>query len=171
MSYRQRATEIKAWAPAPHKVDPYGPDAPIPENWTPEHVGRRLIEAFRIDRRLPRVPLPVCKGSGFLAKQIQYTPEERAEWEEMPLDVNRMPPTQAEVTWMEKVLDWLRGVENLRYRHAVTLWALRKASASGRSIREIARRLDVTHLTFLERRQRALLSIVSRLIEASTPVF
>src|ERR1019366_3091518 len=78
---------------------------PEPDYWTPSRVQRHLLEAFRIDDRLPKVAGPKQPGSAHPV--MEYTDEERAEWEAVPIDPTKFSVTRAEEIAMNATLDWL----------------------------------------------------------------
>ena len=173
MSERQGKANDGAWKAPEYKSDPYGPDAPIPETWTPDHVARRLIQAFRIDRRMPRIERPKKPGSAH--PTVEYSREEMEIWEAVPIDVRRFAPTPIERLEMEVAFAWLHMIADAESL-ALRAWAIRQAGGglcgrSGNSIRSIAASQGVSHVTLLKRKDRALLSIASRLNGAKEPVF
>ena len=93
----------------------------IPETWTPDHVARRLIEAFAIDRRLPRIERP--KSTGSVHPQMSYTAEEMEEWEKIDIDPRRFAPRRDEIVAMERAFGWLLWLPD-GYMPAMRAWAL-----------------------------------------------
>jgi hypothetical protein len=141
----------------------------IPETWTPEHVAKRLIEAFAVDRRLPRIERPKAPGSAH--PQMTYTAEEMEEWEAIPIDPKRYAPQLAEIAVMERAFDWLQIVRESHHgiHFALKNWAL--CRASGRSLRKVARDNGVGEDTLRKRADRALFLIASRLNAVNEPVW
>ncbi len=164
------------WKAAEYVPDPYGPDAPVPETWTPDHVARRLIEAFRVDRRMPRIESPKQPGSAH--PSIEYSREEMEIWETVPIDPSRFIPTRAEIDVMETAFGWLTRMSVIDFDGVVALrvWALRTAGGKTRrgsaaSVRTLARKLGVADTTLLRRKDRALSSIASTLNAKDMPVW
>ncbi len=143
--------------------DPTG-GAPPPATWTPDHVARRLVAAFRILDRLPRVRGPREPGAHWPGHRVEWAdqlaqaelPEsekrERAEWR------NRigMNPSGVEIAQMEASLDWLRDLRAADSGLALvaSLWALR--AARRRSVRALCREKKWAPHTFYRLRARAL---------------
>lgn len=135
-------------------------NAPWLGYWTPEFVGRCMIEAFRIDRSLPRIERPKAPGSAH--PQIEYSEEEREAWEEIPLDPERMMPSPLAKARMETIFEWLTDLrDGSELQFALKNWAMRRAS--GTSDRRIAGKLGMVRVTLTRRRDRALSAIASRL--------
>lgn len=153
----------------PPREEPEEIDAPIPEVWTPEHVARRLVEAFRIDRRLPRIERPKAPGSAH--PQIEYTEEEREAWEVIPLDMARIAPSLEEIETMDACFAWLAMVSrvDLDAHFALKNWARLKAENS--SIRKFCRQHGIGHVTLIHRKNRATAKIVGKLVENGEAVF
>jgi hypothetical protein len=164
MSTLLQTTTGAAIQPPPEPVDP-----PIPETWTPEHVGKRLIEAFAVDRRLPRIERPKAPGSAH--PQMTYTAEEMEEWEAIPIDPKRFAPQPDELAAMEAAFDWLQIVRESHHgiHFAVKNWAL--CRASGRSTRKLCVLTGMSPATFRDRKDRALFLITSRLNAVNEPVW
>ena len=153
--------------------------APAPELWTPDHVARRLVAAFRILDRLPRVRGPRQPGEHWPGHRVEWAdqlaqaelPEsekrERAEWR------NRigLTPTGVEITQMEASLDWLRDLRATDSGMALvtTLWALR--AARRRSVRALCREKKWAPHTFYRLRARALDHLATTLNARGTAVF
>jgi Domain of unknown function (DUF6362) len=141
----------------------------IPETWTPEHVAKRLIEAFAIDRRLPRIERPKAPGSAH--PQMTYTAEEMEEWEAIPIDPKRFAPQRDEIAVMERAFDWLRilSASHDNHRQAVKIWAM--AKAGGRSAKGFCNRSGIAWATFCSRRASGLSIITSGLNMLNEPVW
>lgn len=110
----------------------------IPLVWTPEHVQNRLVEAFRLARREPRVgPRQHANGwPDYLREFGDLT--DQIEDEELAL--RRSRPSAAEMSRMSEALAWpgqfLR--DHLLASDALMFWAL--ASATGRDMAEMLHR-------------------------------
>jgi hypothetical protein len=157
LEYSQKASEGKYVPTAPRKSREAGPYDPVPKTWTPEHVLRRIIEAFHLDRR-------IAKGGPAHMKcghpTISYTPEEIAAWEKIPLDPDKWSLSIEETTKMEKAFGWLTSLAADDYdaSYALKLWTLCKAS--NRSIRKMCKLSGVHPRTVRYRMDRALEKIV-----------
>ncbi len=154
-------------------------DAPVPVAWTADHVARRLVEAFRILDRLPRVRGPRQPGGHWPQHRVEWAdhlaqaelPEaekrERVEWR------NRLAPvpTGTEITQMEASLEWLRDLRALDSGLALvtSLWALR--AARGRSVRALCRERNWAPHTFYRLRAKALDHLAASLEARGTAVF
>ena len=161
------------------REDSFLGDAPVPAAWTPEHVARRLVDAFRILDRLPRVRGPRQPGGHWPRHSIEWAdqlaqaqlPEaekrERAEWR------NRMGPTPTgvEITQMEASLEWLRELRGRDSGLALvtSLWALR--AARGRSVRALCRERSWAPHTFYRLRAKALDHLAASLEARGVAVF
>jgi len=151
-------------------VEEDSPDnAPIPEMWTPDHVGRRIVDAYRIDRRMPRIESPKSPGSAH--PQIEYSDEDRAGWETNVIEPGRFPPSLAEIATMESVFLWLLLIRKSHLKEQIALKCWAAAVASDTSIRKVGRRIGI-HAETLKRRKDFALSLLSaRLRECGVPVF
>jgi hypothetical protein len=161
------------------ETEPQIGPAPLPTVWTPDHVARRLVEAFRTLDKMPRPKGP--RGAG------NHWPQTRVEWAdqlaqaELPEDERRaraeqrhalaFRPTGAEIAQMDKVLDWLRCLrqETAELALVLSLWAVR--AARRRSVRAICREMGWTSSTFYYQRACALERISAELNRRATPVF
>jgi hypothetical protein len=167
MTRLQLASE-GAYVPTPHEPT-YDDDGTLPAVWTPQHVALRLIEAFRIDKRLPRVASP--KNPGSAHPQMEYSDEEKAEWEHIPYDPSRAYPTPAELTTMEERFEWLYSVAETDLNAAFALRAWSICKVSEQSARKFCRQHGIGQGTFRARKDRALSIIVSMLCDELEPVF
>ena len=98
---------IRAWradAP-PRRTAAPSVEAPLPSEWTAEHVKRRLLEALGVDYRQMGIGRPREPGSAH--PEIIRTAEEIAGAEVFPLDPRRFRPTRAETAMADAVLAWL----------------------------------------------------------------
>ena len=115
----------------------------VPDDWTAEHVERRLVEAYAILRRMPDRNLrPRAFGN--------LWPEYQSEWADLLAQVGmsdpgrecqmHLPPTSIEIANMERALDWpisyLRGYDE----EARALSRRAMAKAAGIPLRAVARR-------------------------------
>lgn len=167
---------VRYVAPAGDVIEP--PSDPQ-SGWTPQLVAEKLIEAFRIDARLPRVAKPKAPGSAH--PQMEYSDEERECWEEVKIDPTRFHPSFKEIETMEERFEWLYAVAETNVAAALALrnwilWAMRGSIRSGgkksdASLRSFARKIGVDQSTITRRKDRALSIIVSMLCDEGEPVF
>ncbi len=137
---------------------------PLPLRWEPEHVGDRLVKAFRTLDRLPRVSGPREPGGHWVKHAIEWAdqlaqaelPEderkERAERQNNAL----LRPTGAEIKEMDMALEWLRALREVDSGMALitTLWAYR--AARHRSIKALCKERHWAPHTFYRKRAKAL---------------
>ena len=151
----------------------------LPAAWTPDHVGRRLVEAMRTLDRLPRVKGPRQAGN--------HWPQHRVEWAdqlaqaELPEAERRervarrnslaQRPSGREIDRMDAVLEWLRELRDLDPGIALvtSLWALR--TARRRSVRALCREKGWAPATLYKLRGRALDHLAAALNGRGVPVF
>ena len=154
-------------------------DAVAPPIWTPDHVARRLVIAFRILDRLPRVRGPRQPGDHWPGHRVEWADQlaqaelpdserrDRAEWR------NRvgLKPTGVEIAQMEASLDWLRDLRATDSGLALvtSLWALR--AARRRSVRGLCREKKWAPHTFYRLRARALGHLAATLNARGIAVF
>jgi hypothetical protein len=159
--------------------DDFETEAALPETWTPEHVARRLVDAFRTLDRMPRVRGPRQPGDHWPRHRVEWAdqlaqaelPEnekrERAEWR------NRLgvKPSGLEITQMDASLDWLRDLRTADSGMALvtSLWALR--AARRRSVRALCREKGWAPHTFYRLRARALDHLAAALNARHVAVF
>ena len=166
MVYRQRAERLDdcdRWrrcesAPA------------VPRTWTPELVQSRLLEAFRIDRRMPRIERPKQLGSAH--PTMEYSAEEKAEWEAVPIDPSRLPPTREDISYMERVFAWLLflvGAAFDQLRVALKAWLA--TETRGGSHATYCRKNSLLLATFLAWKNEAVALIARRLNRDGVAVF
>ncbi len=120
---------------------------------TPALAGRRLIEAFRVNGRLPRNATP--QEPRCAHPQMEYSDEERAEWEAAPFDPFRAPPSEAEVVAMEEsfaLLPPLAALDLDAYRAAR---GVAKAMAWSGNLKPVARKLGISPAELVVRARRA----------------
>jgi hypothetical protein len=151
----------------------------LPARWVPEHVGERLVKAFRTLDRLPRVRGPREPGGHWVRHAIEWAdqlaqaelPEEerreRAERQNEAL----LRPTGAEIKQMDLVLEWLRDLRAADPGMALvtTLWAYR--AARHRSIKALCKERQWTPHTFYRKRAKALEHLAALLNARHVPVF
>jgi hypothetical protein len=160
-------------------LDDAADGAALPARWTPEHVARRLVDAFKTLDRLPRVRGPRQPGGHWPRHRLEWAdqlaqaelPEserrERADWR------NRvgLTPSSADITAMDASLEWLRDLRTVDTGMAlvVSFWALR--AARGRSVRALCREKGWAPHTFYRLRAKALEHLADSLNARQTAVF
>ena len=75
-------------------------------DWTPERVEERLIEAASVLRRLPRE-----RGQGYFSTWPRMVVEFSDLVGQTPEPMRLPPPSAASISGMEEVLPWLRWLE------------------------------------------------------------
>jgi hypothetical protein len=152
---------------------------PLPSRWEPEHVGERLVKAFRTLDRLPRVRGPREPGGHWVRHAIEWAdqlaqaelPEaerqERAERQNERL----LRPTGAEIKEMDIALEWLRDLRDAGPGMALvtSLWALRVARH--RSVKALCKERHWAPHTFYRKRAKALEHLAAMLNARGVPVF
>lgn len=159
---------------------PYAPEqAPIPLLWEPEHVGRRLVQAFTTLDRLPRVrgprepgghwPLHAVEWADQLARAELDTSEKRAREIEQNRSILR--PSSLEIAEMDMAFDWLRELRGIDSGMALvtSLWAL--CSARHRSLRRLCAQKHWAPHTFYRKRAKALAYLADWLNARNVSVF
>jgi hypothetical protein len=151
----------------------------LPDRWTPEHVARRLVDAFKTLDRMPRVRGPRQPGDHWPRHRVEWADHlaqaelpdsekrERADWR------NRagMKPTSPEITAMDASLEWLRDLRGVDSGMALvtSFWALR--AARRRSVRALCREKGWAPHTFYRVRARALEHLAETLNARHVAVF
>lgn len=146
-----------------------GVDCRIPERWSPEHVAKRLVDAFAILDRCPRVKGPRGPGNAWPSLPSEWG-EFQADSGDKPLR-HRLPPSCLELTQMDLALEWLRLLRQTDSGMALVtgLWAYN--AARGRSIKELCQTKSWALHTFYRKRSKALNFIARYLNQHVTPVF
>ena len=150
---------------APH--DPA--DDPIPASWTPEHVSKRIVEAFETLSRQPPLRGPRMPGDNW--------PEVLVEWEDQLAQVesdaaekrtrarNRVKvlPSAIDLRRMETVLEWLSDLYKVDpgLCRVVQRWA--KLRSARKSIKEDCRRTGLSFQVFYRQRDKGVAIIVAGL--------
>jgi len=170
MSYAVKAEEV-AYVEKVNNLE--APDEE-PNWWTPSRVQRHLLEAFKIDDRMPKVASPKQPGSAHPA--MEYTREEIEAWETVPLDPRRFPVTREQERAMNVALDWLfivraENMDAYRALRAFMLIERRRGGEGCQTIKRYCRDIGVLRVTFLYRKDRALSLIASKLNADLLPVF
>jgi hypothetical protein len=152
---------------------------PLPLRWEPEHVGERLVKAFRTLDRLPRLRGPREPGGHWVRHAIEWAdqlaqaelPEaerqERAERQNERL----LRPTGAEIKEMDMALEWLRTLRDADSGMALvtSLWALRVARH--RSVKALCKERHWAPHTFYRKRAKALEHLARMLNARGMAVF
>jgi hypothetical protein len=138
-----------------------------------ERVAERLIEAFAVDARLPRVARPRAPGSH---STVKHSADDMAQWEVEKFDadkaLSRIHPQPDEIAAMERAFDWLPPVARAdadayeALRHWCRRMAEPVASHGKRSLRSIAAALGIPPMKLLRRKDKALGIIVANLATA-----
>ena len=161
MGHLQTAAEAARhdWTPPAFEDVEIAPSIPV--EWTPDHVAGRLVEAFRVDRRMPRIERPKAPGSAH--PTMEFSREEMAEWEAIEIDPSRFAPRRSEIAAMEEAFAWLLILResDLDAQFALKIWAL--TTASGHSLRRFCRETGMVRVTLQKRKDRALKAISSKL--------
>jgi hypothetical protein len=145
-------------------------DETIPDMWTVDHIALRLVGAFQILDRCPKVRGPRAPGSTWPQTtkhdwlDTEMAPRERA------LEC-KMRPSATELSHMETAMEWLRLLRQTDSGMALVtgLWAYN--AARGRSIKELCQTKSWALHTFYRKRSKALIYIVGKLNALGTPVF
>jgi hypothetical protein len=96
-------------------------DAPLPSRWEPDHVGRKLVKAFRTLDRLPRVRGPREPGGHWVRHATEWAdqlaqaelPEEESKERAARQNALLLRPTGVEIKEMDVVLEWLRALREV----------------------------------------------------------
>lgn len=158
---------------APHRPADDG----LPDTWTPEHVGKRIVEAFETLAKLPRVRGPKDPGNAWpqhlydradLNAQASLSEaEQRDRQRERHRTVGRA--TGEDLRRLDIVFDWLRELHRADEElcRVVQTWA--RLRASGRSVKDWCRDNPLSFQAFYRRRDKGLAIIVDRL--GASPVW
>lgn len=152
-------------------------DSPI--RWTPDQVGDRLVGAFKVLAKMPRVKGPRQPGGHWprhvveWADQLAQADLPRAEREARANARNELAfrPSPADITQMDMTLEWLRDLRLIDADLALvlTLWAYR--SARGGSLKKLCLERDWAPHTFYRQRTKALQCIAEALNGRGAPTF
>jgi hypothetical protein len=140
---------------------------------TAETVSERMVAAFEVDRRLPRIAKPKAPGGSHPA--VFRSHDEIAEVEAARKaagikddETVRVHPTRDEIAEMEKTFAWLPPLAAADYEayKCLRVWAARMAqpvkTKGKHSMRSIAERLGMPPMKLLRRKDRALDLIVKQ---------
>lgn len=156
-----------------------GSESAPPPRWTPDHVARRLVDAFATLDRLPRPRGPRAAGNHWPSHRVEWADQlaqaelpdvEKRERARLRVNALIRPPSGQEIKKMDEALEWLRV---LRARDAglaelLSFWAL--YAARKRSVRAICRLRNWKPPTFYYQRGRALDLLAMWLESEGTPV-
>lgn len=170
--------KVRDWHPLDDERDP---EPYIPRKWTPEHAGLRLCEAFAVYVVLPKVRGPKMPGNSWPA-YVQEEFEDRVAQEQQGETEKqerrreterrwRQPPTPAEVSAMERVMEWLHPAfgEDDHTRRRVVAWAL--AKASDQDMHDLCRRRRWSYATFQRQKHHGLKMLAAWLRRTGVKVF
>ena len=151
----------------------------VPPAWTAEHVGLRLVEAFRTLDRMPRAKGPRQPGNHWPRTRLEWAdrlaqaelPEAERRAREALHNALALRPSGREIDQMDRALDWLRDLRAVDPGLALvtSLWALR--TARRRSLRALCREKGWAPATFYKLRARALDHLAATLNAGGVPVF
>jgi hypothetical protein len=152
--------------------------AAVPALWTPDHVARRLVDAFRTLDRMPRPKGPRAAGNHWPAHRLEWADRvsqaELPEAERRARDARRNAlacrPDGTEIARMDVALDWLRALRahNGELAMVISFWALQ--AARRRSVRAICREFGWKPSTFYYQRNLALVFLAEALNKKGTAV-
>ncbi len=116
------------------RLDALGDDEGIPSAWTPEHVGKRLIEAYEVLSRSGARVKPKQFGNGWPAMVHEFADmvdaQARLLAEKEKAQVRAARPTADELSRMEEALRW--PMDHLAHRplaaDALMFWTYAKAT-------------------------------------------
>jgi hypothetical protein len=132
---------------------------------TIEATAKRVVDAFEVDRRLPRNRTPKAPGNAhpavFRSKEERLITALARAADGIVDDEPSIPPTLAEIAAMEATFAWLLAMRTVwpEEYDALRAWAKRMAGC-GRSIRSIAKDTGTSAMTLLRRKDRALTLLV-----------
>ena len=160
-------------------VSPLETDAAPPASWTPDHVARRLVDAFTTLDRMPRVRGPRQPGGHWPSHRLEWA--DQVAQAELPEAEKReradlrnqaaLRPSGVAIAQMDIALDWLRDLRAVDSGMALitTFWAIR--AARRRSVRALCREKGWAPHTFYRLRAKALDHLAARLNARGVPVF
>ncbi|MGH6823470.1 MAG: hypothetical protein ACREC4_08270 [Methylocella sp.] len=161
------------------KGDDHQNPSALPSLWDAGLVGKRLVEAFAVLDRTPRVPGPRAPGGNWprtvteWADQLAHAELEESERRTRGEEANRsvIYPSAAEITHMETAFGWLSEMRAKDSGMALvaTLWAMR--AARGRSIRRLCAEQHWVPYVFFRKRAKALEFVAAMLNARAVPLF
>jgi hypothetical protein len=142
----------------------------VPSAWTAEHVEARLLAAWRIDYRLPRAGGPKKPGSAHPA--IKHDGDDVAEWETTEINPTQFAPTREEVSFMERIFDWLLILIGAAFEHLrMALKAWMTTEVRGGSHAAHCRKNGLLLATFTAWKNEAVELIARRLNQDRVAIF
>jgi hypothetical protein len=140
---------------------------------TAEQISERIIAAFEVDRRLPRVKSPKAPGGSHPAvwrseeERLEVAQARKAEGirDDEPV---RIHPSHDEIAEMEEAFESLRDLARVDREayDCLRVWAKRMAepvaTKGAKSLRSIAACLGMPPMKLIRRKDRALDLLVSR---------
>lgn len=158
---------------------PYDAQAePIPGLWTPDHLSRRLVDAFSTLRRLPRVKGPRVPGNhgpaymhDWADRLAQVEDPEILKEHQAEQNRDRSQPSALEIQHMEQCNEFLRAFREQDELGAQVLarWAL--ATAFGQSVAKKAKAMGLAKSSFYARRESGLKACAAMLNRRGIGVF
>lgn len=141
---------------------------------TAEEASKQIVEAFAIDRRLPRVAKPKAPGGShptvFRSEALRFEVEQARKLAGIKDDETpRIHPSQAEIATMEKTFEWLPALAaaDREAYDCLRIWAARQAepvkTKGKHSARSIAVAMGMPPMKLIRRKDKALSLIVERL--------
>jgi hypothetical protein len=141
---------------------------------TAEQVSERVVAAFEVDRRLPRVRKPKAPGGShptiFRSEALRFEVAQARKLAGIEDDETpTLHPTRYEVAEMESAFAWLPALATADREayDCLRIWAARQAqpvkTKGKHSIRSIAAGLGMPPMKLLRRKDKALSLIVERL--------
>ncbi len=150
-----------------------------PLEWDGPHVGRCLVKACITLHRLPKLRGPKEPGGHWPKHAIEWADQlAQAELDETERNERQsrqnfvlLRPTAAELSNMDKTLEWVRDLRNIDAGMAVVVmaWALRKAKQ--RSIKELCKEHGWGYSTFHRKLTKGLDTIAKKLNQTNVRVF
>ena len=140
---------------------------PRPSRWTNDLCEAALVEAMRVDYRQPRLATPKPPGSASPA--VVHSDDDREGWEPIALDVARIRPCRDDEARADRILGWLRLINDDDLRVAVRDWL--RTESRGESHGTYCRSKGLLPATFAYRKARALEQIAARLNRDGVCVF
>ena len=151
---------------------------PIPELWTSDHLSRRLVEAFTVLRRLPRVKGPRAPGNhgpaymhDWADRLAQVEDPEILKEHQAEQNRDRSQPSALDIQHMDQCNEFLRACRDQDELGALVLarWAL--ASAFGQSVAKKAKEMGMAKSSFYARREGGLKTCAAMLNRRGISVF
>lgn len=150
--------------------DGFGPEI-IPASWTPEHVTKRILEAFETLTKLPPDRGPRVPGNSWPQHVYDWADrlaqEELSEQEKIhrrrARNVVRVRPGAEDLRRMDIVLGWLSELAKADQGlcRVVQRWA--RLRSTGRSVKGWCAKTGLSFQVFYRQRDKGVLAIVERI--------